>query len=197
MPQYGLKGVKIGKYTAGDSSVNYSDQQEVGKAMKANFELRRSEARLYGDDALAEYMTGLTGGTISLGVTYIKDDAQKLMFGFTQKSNNITPSSGTTTTVQGLAAGAKDTPSYVGVAFFCPALKDNEQVFWCCHLYKVMFGPPSMSLQTKSENIQFNTPTTNGEILPADTYDAPFYEFAYVDSEDKAYAWVDSVLFIT
>ena len=91
MPQFGLRGIKVAKYVNTNGVISYTDRQEVGKAMQANFELRRAEARLYAEDGLAEYMTSAVGGTVSLGVAYIKDAAQKLMFGLTEKTRSVTP----------------------------------------------------------------------------------------------------------
>lgn len=193
MPQYGLRGIKVAKYVNTQGVISYTDRQAVGDAMTANFELRRAEARLYAEDGLAEYMVSAVGGTISLGVKYIKDAAQKLMFGLTEKSRNIVVS-GTTSEVTGLAVSAKNEGVYVGVGFYCPALKDGAKVFWCCRIAKALFGPPSMSLQTKGENIVFNTPTTTGEMLMDDSANGLIYESAYVDSEAAAVAWVDAAL---
>lgn len=194
MPQFGLRGIKVAKYVNTNGTISYTDLQEVGKAMQANFELRRAEARLYAEDGLAEYMTSATGGTISLGVAYIKDDAQKLMFGLADKTRSVTPSGGTAKSVTGLAVSAKSEGVYVGVGFYCPAVKDSVKTFWCCRIAKAMFGPPSMSLQTKGENIVFNTPTTTGEMLMDDSADGLLYESAYVDDEAAAKAWVDAAL---
>ncbi len=194
MPQFGLRGIKVAKYVNTSGTISYTNLQEVGKAMQANFELRRAEGRLYAEDGLAEYMTSATGGTISLGVAYIKDAAQKLMFGLTEKTRSVTPAGGSTTSVTGLAVSAKNEGVYVGVGFYCPAMKDGAKVYWCCRISKALFGPPSMSLQTKGENIVFNTPTTTGEMLMDDSDDALLYESAYVDSEAAAKAWVDAAL---
>ena len=194
MPQFGLRGMKIAKYAFTNGAVAYSQLQTMGAAMQANIELRRAEARLYADDGLAEYMTSATGGTISLGVKYIPDDAQKLLFGLIEESRSVTPTGGTATTVVGLGVSAKSEGNYVGVAFYCPALKDSAKKFWCCRIVKALFGPPSLSLQTKGENIVFNTPTTTGEMLMSDADDGLLYESAYVDSEAAAKAWVDASL---
>jgi len=193
MPQFGLRGIKVAKYVNTEGVISYTDRQVVGKAMQANFELRRAEARLYAEDGLAEYMTSATGGTVSLGVAYIKDAAQKLMFGLTEKSRNITVE-GATSEVTGLAVSAKNEGVYVGIGFYCPAMMDGEKKFWVCRISKALFGPPSMSLQTKGETIVFNTPTTTGEMLMDDSDEGLIYESAYVDSEDEAEAWVDAAL---
>ena len=194
MPQFGLRGMKIAKYAVTNGAVAYSELQTVGAAMQANIELRRAEARLYADDGLAEYMTSATGGTISLGVKYIPDEAQKLLFGMADQTRSVTPQGGSATSVAGLGVSAKSEGNYVGVAFYCPALKDSAKKFWCCRIVKAMFGPPSLSLQTKGENIVFNTPTTTGEMLMSDADDGLLYESAYVDTEAIAKAWVDASL---
>ena len=194
MPQFGLRGMKIAKYAYTNGAVSYSELQTMGAAMQANIELRRAEARLYADDGLAEYMTSATGGTVSLGVKYIPDTAQKLLFGLTEQTRSVTPQGGSTASVTGLGVSAKSEGNYVGVAFYCPAMKDSAKKFWCCRIVKALFGPPSMSLQTKGENIVFNTPTTTGEMLMSDADDGLLYESAYVDSEAAAKAWVDASL---
>ena len=193
MPQFGLRGIKVAKYVNTEGVISYTNRQVVGKAMQANFELRRAEARLYAEDGLAEYMTSATGGTVSLGVAYIKDAAQKLMFGLIDKTRSITVE-GTTSEVTGLGVSAKNEGVYVGIGFYCPAMMDGEKKFWCCRISKALFGPPSMSLQTKGETIVFNTPTTTGEMLMDDSDEGLIYESAYVDGEDEAEAWVDAAL---
>ena len=197
MPQYGLRGMKVAKYVNTSGTISYTDLQEVGAAITANFELQRSEAKLYADDGLAEYMASAVGGTISLGVKYIKDAAQKLMFGLVDKSRSVTYTQGTsttTTTVSGLGVSAKNEGVYVGVGFYCPAVMDGTKKFWCCRICKALFAPPNMTLQTKGENIVFNTPTTSGQMLMDDSADGLIYESAYVDSEAAAIAWVDAAL---
>ena len=115
MPQFGLRGMKIAKYAVTNGAVAYSELQTVGAAMQANIELRRAEARLYADDGLAEYMASATGGTISLGVKYIPDEAQKLLFGMTDQTRSVTPQGGNATSVAGLGVSAKSEGNYVGV----------------------------------------------------------------------------------
>ena len=65
-------------------------------------------------------------------------------------------------------------------------LKDSAKKFWCCRIVKAMFGPPSLSLQTKGENIEVQpeTLTITAKALPnggpvkaktGDTTDATVY----------------------
>lgn len=198
MPQFDLRHIYCAKYVNTEGVISYTDAQQIGDAMTANIELRYAEGRLYAESTLAEYMRKAVGGTISLGVKYIKTSAQQLMFGMRTKSRSITytPEGGTSTTisVSGLAIGGKDEGVYVGVAFYAPDMVDGVRKYTCVLVKKALFGPPSMSLQTAGENIQFNTPTTSGEFLADDSTGLELLETAVVDDEEAAIAWVAAAL---
>ena len=198
MPQFDLRHIYCAKYVNTEGVISYTDAQQIGDAMTANIELRYAEGRLYAESTLAEYMRKAVGGTISLGVKYIKTAAQQLMFGMRTKSRSITytPEGGTSTTisVSGLAIGGKDEGVYVGVAFYAPDMVDGVRKYTCVLVKKALFGPPSMSLQTAGENIQFSTPTTSGEFLADDSATLELFETAVVDDEQAAIAWVTAAL---
>lgn len=198
MPQFDLRHIYCAKYVNTEGVISYTDAQQIGDAMTATIELRYAEGRLYAESTLAEYMRKAVGGTISLGVKYIKSAAQQLMFGMRTKSRSITytPEGGTSTTisVSGLAIGGKDEGVYVGVAFYAPDMVDGVRKYTCVLVKKALFGPPSMSLQTAGENIQFNTPTTSGEFLADDSTGLELLETAVVDDEQAAIAWVAAAL---
>lgn len=193
MPQFDLRGIHCAKYVNTAGTITYTDVQEVGDAMTATLEMRFAEGRLYAESTLAEYMRKATGGTIALGVKYIKDAAQQLMFGSSSKSRSITAGS-STVSVTSLVLGAKSTPAYVGVSFYAPDMVDGVEKYTCVFATKCLFGPPSMSLQTAGENIQFNTPTTSGEFLASDASTQDMLEVAVCDTEAAAIAWCAAVL---
>ena len=199
MPQFGLRHIYVAKYVNNAGTISYTSPQQVGDAIQANLELRFAEGRLYAEDALAEYMRKAVGGTISLGVKYIKTAAQQLMFGMRTKSRQITytPAGTTATataTAQSLVMGGKDEGVYVGIAFYAPDMVDGAKKYTCVLIKKALFGPPSMSLQTANESITFNTPTTSGEFLADDSATGDMYEVVTLDDENAAIAWVTAVL---
>lgn len=197
MPQFGLRHIYAAKYVNNNGVISYTGAKHVGDAMQANIELRFAEGRLYAEDALAEYMRKAVGGTISLGVKYIKSDAQPLLFGTRTKNRTITYQVGTATataTATSIVLGGQDEGNYVGVAFYAPDLVDGVKKYTCVLIKKALFGPPSMSLQTANESISFNTPTTSGEFLADDSATNDLYEIASVDSIEAAEAWVAAVL---
>ena len=197
MPQFGLRHIYAAKYVNNNGTISYTGVKHVGDAMLANIELRFAEGRLYAEDALAEYMRKAVGGTISLGVKYIKSDAQPLLFGTRTKQRTINYMVGTATATapaESIVLGGQDEGNYVGVAFYAPDLVDGVKKYTCVLIKKALFGPPSMSLQTAGESIAFNTPTTSGEFLADDSATEDLYEVCSVDSIAAAEAWIAAVL---
>ncbi|MGN0463504.1 MAG: major tail protein [Roseburia sp.] len=193
MPKFDLRGIRIGKYTNTAGNVTYSNPTSAGDAMTANLELKFAEGRLYAESKLAEYVKLATGGTISMGVKYIPEEAQKMMFGCKEKERNLNIESGSTA-VKGLLYSTKDETNYVGVGFYAPDMIDGVQKYTCIFVYKAQFGMPSMSFQTKGETITFQTPTTTGEFLASDANSQELLEVAIVDSEAAATAWIKNCL---
>lgn len=192
MPKFDLRGIKIGKYTNTAGTITYATPTLVGDAMTANLELRFAEGRLYAESKLAEYMKLATGGTISLGVKYIKDNAKKMMYGCTDKVR--TEGTSDPVTYTSLDYTAKDEASYVGCGFYAPDMIDGVQKYTCVFVKKCLFGPPAMAFQTKGETITFQTPTTTGEFLADDTTGVSLFETFEADTEEEAKAWIDLVL---
>lgn len=188
MPSFDLRNIKIAEYTRSGNAVSYGTPESVGDAMNCNLELRFAEGRLYAESSLAEFIKKASGGTISIGVKYIPESAQQLMFGATATTRNAGSK-----TVNGLRFGAKDKSKYVGVAFYAPDMIDSVEKYTCVFVTKAMFGPPSMTYQTKGDSINFNTPTTSGEFLADDTDNQVLLETAVCDTVDDAVAWCEAV----
>lgn len=197
MAKYDLRYIQCAKYINTNGVITFEDKQKVGDAMTANIELRFAEGRLYAESTLAEFVRKCTGGTVSLGVKYIKEAAQKLMFGLTEKSRSVTPTGGTATTVKSLVTKRSTLGKYVGISFYTPALYEGVEKYDCIFIGKCMFGEPSETLQTAGENIKFTTPVTNGEFLADDSAEGQIKEAVTVDSEELAIAWCDAVLSTT
>ena len=183
MPSFDLRGIRAGKYKNTSGAVSYENPTDVGDAMSAQLELRFAEGRIYAESKLAEYIKLATGGTISLAVKYIKKAAQAMLYGCTSDTSK-----------ENLKFSAKDIANYVGVGFYAPDKIDGVTKYTCIWVPKALFGPPSMSYQTKGENIQFNTPTTTGEFLADDSTDELLLETETVDTAADAVAWIKGKL---
>lgn len=197
MPQFGLKYIHAAPYNLTDGAVSYGEPVKVGDAMTVQIEPEIAEASLYAEDAKAEYMRLMVGGTISMGIKYIMATAKTLLLGVRADTRSITytPAGGSETTeeITGQKIGANDTGKYVGLSFYCPDIRDTVKKYFCLFIRKNLFGPPSMNLQTRGQNIQFNTPTITGQFLAVDDPDQDFYAWALTDSEEAARAWCRAV----
>ena len=189
MASFDLRYIQCAPYQVTEGKVSYGAKVKVGEAMNADITFTFAEGRLYAEGKLSEYIKELTGGTISMAVKDILQEAQKVMYGVAEKSRTISDSP-----VKGIVYSAKDSASYVGIAFYCKDKVDGATKYTCVLAVKALFGPPAMSKATKGQNITFSTPTTTGEFLPADDAEQAVIEVATVDDEATAIAWCDAVL---
>ena len=186
MPTFDLRGIKIGKYINTEGTITYETPISMGDAMSVELNLTAAEGRLYAESRLAEYKKLITGGTASVGVKYITDAAQKLLFGMSENTRNV----GTNTSQKSLKATAKDIAKYVGMGFYAPDAIDGTDKYTAVFVYKVLFGAPGYVYATKGDSITFQTPTTTGEFLADDSEDKSIMEIATLASESDAVAWI-------
>lgn len=187
MPTFDLRGIKIGKYINTEGTITYESPISMGDAMSVELNLTAAEGRLYAESRLAEYKKLITGGTASVGVKYITDAAQKLLFGMSENTRNV----GTNTSQKSLKATAKDIAKYVGMGFYAPDAIDGTDKYTAVFVYKVLFGAPGYVYATKGDSITFQTPTTTGEFLADDSEDKNIMEIATLASESDAVAWIN------
>jgi phi13 family phage major tail protein len=187
MPTFDLRGIKIGKYINTEGTITYETPISMGDAMSVELNLTAAEGRLYAESRLAEYKKLITGGTASVGVKYITDAAQKLLFGMSENTRNV----GTNTSQKSLKATAKDIAKYVGMGFYAPDAIDGTDKYTAVFVYKVLFGAPGYVYATKGDSITFQTPTTTGEFLADDSEDKSIMETATLASESDAVAWIN------
>ena len=187
MPTFDLRGIKIGKYINTEGTITYETPISMGDAMSVELNLTAAEGRLYAESRLAEYKKLITGGTASVGVKYITDAAQKLLFGMSENTRNV----GTSASQKSLKATAKDIAKYVGMGFYAPDAIDGADKYTAVFVYKVLFGAHSYVYATKGDGITFQTPTTTGEFLADDSEDKNIMETATLESETDAIAWIN------
>jgi phi13 family phage major tail protein len=187
MPTFDLRGIKIGKYINTEGTITYETPISMGDAMSVELNLTAAEGRLYAESRLAEYKKLITGGTASVGVKYITDAAQILLFGMSENTRNV----GTNTSQKSLKATAKDIAKYVGMGFYAPDAIDGTDKYTAVFVYKVLFGAPGYVYATKGDSITFQTPTTTGEFLADDSEDKSIMEIATLASESDAVAWIN------
>ena len=86
-------------------------------------------------------------------------------------------------------AATHDVAPYLGVGFYGAVMRNNKVSYMAKWLKKVQFAEPNDETETKGETVNFQTPTIEGTVFPAD--DGTWKEQAEFATEEEAAAWVD------
>ena len=151
MATIGLDDLYYATITEGKNGVEtYGTPVKLAKAISADLSMELAEAILYADDAAAESVKAFKNGKISLGIDELGSANAAALLGARVDSKGI------------LVSATEDTSPYVAIGFRALKANGKYRYFW---LYKVQFAVPSASLQTKGDNITFQTPTIEGTVI--------------------------------
>lgn len=157
MANIGLTNIWYSPLTeAADGTALYEGATQLGKAVSCSTSITNNEAKLYGDDTLAESDTSFAGGTITLGVTDDDDTVFAELLGHTVTNDGE------------VIKAATDAPIYVGVGRIVTKMVNGAYKYKVEFLYKVKFSEPSKDENTKGESIEFATPSIEGIISTLD-----------------------------
>ena len=152
MARIGLTNIWFSKLTeASDGSPLYEGASNLGKAVSTNFSPNTSDAKLFGDDSLAESDSAATGGTLTLGVTDDDDTVFAPLLGH-EITNGV------------VSYRANDSAPYVGVGYILTKQVNGVKKFKVEFYYKAKFKEMSVEQQTKGESVEFTTPTVEGDV---------------------------------
>jgi len=167
-----------------EKTVDYEPGLVVGKAIKADIKIDTNEAKLYADDRVVENIKEFKGGTVTLNTDDLDYEIMALLFGHEKTTLDDPPG-------EGLIAGIDDEGAYVGVGFCSGVIRDNKRKYRAVWLHKTKFGVPSETMETKGENINFQTPTIEGTVM-ADILGKWKTEFTF-DKEESAVDWLNQM----
>ena len=153
MANIGLTNIWFSNLTEGtDGTASYDGAKQLGKAVSCTVDITNNEAKLYGDDALAESDTSFASGNITLGVTDDDDTVFAPLLGHTIDENGEVIKTST------------DVAPYVGCGRIVTKMVNGAYKYKVEFIYKVKFGEPSKDENTKGESIEFSTPSVEGVI---------------------------------
>lgn len=135
----------------------YGTPVVLSKAIKADMSVELIEAILYADDSAAEVVKEFKQGKITLNINDLGSAKAAALLGATVDEKGV------------LISRAEDIAKPVAVGFRARKSDGNYVYYW---LYRVLFGVPSDSLETKGDNINFSTPTIEGTITRRNKPDA-------------------------
>jgi len=129
----------------------------LAKAISAGLSVELAEAVLYADDAADEIVREFKNAKLSLGVKDLGTAQSAKLTGARVDGNGA------------LISASEDGGDYVAVGFRAKATGNKYRLYW---LYRVKFAVPSITLQTKGDSINFQTPTIEGTALRRNKPDA-------------------------
>lgn len=183
-PVYGI----ITRFNDG-AAPTYSTPGVIGKAIKADVTFNSAEGKLYADDALAEYASKFTDGSIVLGVDDIPEAKKAAILGYT-----LSAASGSNK----LIMGAADVAPHVGLGYFKTHMIDGVRKYRTYFYYDVVFRETGDSSETANESITFSTPEITGTIIPVNGFGKDnFAEIMTFDTEASAKTHLNELLGIT
>ena len=159
-------------------AITYGTKVAFGKAVSFNDSPSIAEAKLYGDDVLAESEKAVTSSALSLGTTDVPDACKTVMFGH-QKSS-----------AQGsneYSYNVDDESAYVGFAVIGVKKVDGVRSFEASFYPKTQWEEPTVDKSTRGENTEFTTPSTNGTALPDKDGNYKFEESFSTEADAIAY----------
>lgn len=152
MANIGLSNIWFSNLTeAADGTATYDGAKNLGKAVSCSVSITNNEAKLYGDDALAESDTSFASGTITLGVTDDDDTIFAPLLGHSIVNGEVVKTS-------------SDVAPNVGVGRVVTKMVNGAYKYKVEFLYKVKFSEPSRDETTRGESIEFATPSVEGII---------------------------------
>lgn len=152
MANIGLTNIWWAELTeTSDGTPTYDGAKTLGKAVSCSVSISNNDAKLYGDDAIAESDTSFASGTVTMGVT---DDDDTI----------FAPLLGHTITDGEVIKKTDDNAPYVGVGRIVTKMVNGAYKYKVEFLPKVKFSEPSRDETTKGESIEFSTPSIEGVV---------------------------------
>jgi phi13 family phage major tail protein len=128
----------------------YATPITLAKALTANLQINTIEGKLYADDVLDTLLREFSDGTITFGIKDIGPSIAADLTGAVLDSNGV------------LVSTNDQQAKPVAIGFRSKKTSGKYLYLW---LYRVLFGIPAESYETKGNAINFQTPTIEGAIL--------------------------------
>lgn len=194
MAGFGLKHLVVAPVTAETAStITYGTGAVCEHARRAAITYNWDEAKLFGDDKLAEYIKSLTDADIELETTELTPATAVLMGLEVEKTASATSTPAVYTMVT-------DQSDSVGVGYVAVDFINGEKVYTGVWIHKVTFTRNNEERSTKEDTVNWQTPTISGKCWPLSlgtNGENQIRDFSEFETETAAVAWVNSKAGIT
>jgi len=168
--------------------ITYKPGMVIGKLRSADITYERNSDPLFADDAEAESDNSITGGTITVNLDDLLDDARALIFGDYKDGDSEEYEDNS------------DASPYVGFGYVRARRLHGKSIFVAYWIHKTQFGSTSEAAATKERTQQWQTPTVTGNVMGVDNntdHKIRFRRHKSFDNAGAAIAWVNSKAGVT
>lgn len=166
-------------------ALEYGSGVVVGKMISADISYTRNTNPLFADDAETENDNSITGGSITIGVDDVSEEAELAMLGMVED---------TSTEGSKVRREVGDATPYGGFGYVRVKRKGGVTSYRAYWIHKTQLGIASESAVTKAESINWQTPTLTGPIMAVVNHadgKNDFRDYEAFADEDAAIAWVN------
>ena len=158
---------KVAVYSYASNTVTYTGLMALARGVSVSMDVETSDSSdFYADNVLAESAGGrFTGGTVTLTVDGLKDDARKLIQGLPTETTLTVGSD----SVKVLEYDDRQAAPYVGVGFVVRYMENGVTSYVPVVLTKCVFDVDTIEAETQGENIDFQTAELTATIARDDT----------------------------
>ncbi len=191
MATIGVSCPYVAKYTDnGDGTTAYSEGTRFAKATELSASIETSDDNnLYADNGIAESDKSFAGGTLTVGVDDISDEASKLILGVAESKVTVGSKE-----VNELVYDENTTPPNLGFGCIIKKKKGGALKWRAVIFPKVTFGVPEDAATTQGESIEWQTPSLEATIMRDDTTAHAWKREATFATEAEAEAYIKTVL---
>lgn len=195
MPVTGLSNFYYAKYANNGGTVTYSDGGSLGKATTVNIAVTTSSSKFYADNAVADVDRTFASGTITVGTSGLGQDVSKAILGVREATISDIDGVTDSTAKELIFDDTQDAP-YLGFGLVEQGRADGKTYHRAVVLCKVAFSTPADAANTRGEQIEWQTPTIEGEILRSDAAGHAWKMEATFTTEAQAVAYIKARLSI-
>ena len=158
---------KVAVYAYASNAVTYTGLTPLARGVSVSMDVETSDSTdFYADNVMAESAGGrFTGGTVTLTVDGLKDEARKLIQGLPTETNLTVDGN----TVKVLEYDDRQSAPYVGIGFVVRYMENGVTSYVPVVLTKCIFDVDALEAETQGENIDFQTTELTATIARDDT----------------------------
>ncbi len=156
----------------------------VGRGINADVTFDRADATLEADDTTVERDNSIIGGSITLGVDDVTDEARVALMGDVAVANS-----------EGEYDEIGKAAPYCGVAYVRQRVFNGKTTFRAMYIPKCQFASSDDSAATKGRQTNFQTPTLTGAVMGVTLEDGEVHyrrRSKFFESAAEAIAWANS-----